>query len=174
MRVLTLLLFVLCVGCASVPESGWRSAISRSLLQPLDPSPEVSTRILGETLVITIRNNSEGPLCYSALQEGVPSILVEQFVDGKWSDKEWDWCGTGKRTFEISPGGVLQTRVARSSLPERSRIYLVLTRPSAGQSSLVLLFQDGEGAEPGATDNPGHAHLNLRGLLKSARTQPGV
>jgi hypothetical protein len=31
-----------------------------------------------------------------------------------------------------------------------------------------------EDAQPGATDNPGHEHLNLKGPLQSEGTQPGV
>ena len=86
------------------PDPKWRELIFDDA-ESLENIPSIKLVSLDdESVKVAVTNEGETTLQYYSAGIDHVQTFQETFKDGKWTLGNWDWCGTGKEIFEISPG----------------------------------------------------------------------
>lgn len=138
-----LLLFIL-LAFSSNTEAGWRDLKDASM-KPLTPLPEVSSKIKGGMIVVTLLNNSNNTPVFSGYTPQTPNPRFEYLRMGRggkrlWDDSVWNWCGTDLAEHSIKPHEKRTFLLHTSGC--RRRAYLTLTSSDEKQQSDVFLFEE--------------------------------
>jgi hypothetical protein len=142
----SLMVFVAC-GCgrapgavsSAPPNPEWDQEIFKHS-HPLENIPAVGppTRH-GNDQFVTVTNTGKTVLVY--LSGGPQHVQLFQEVDehGKWRLSNWDWCGTGKETFELNPGQSVELAFRFWDAGKRERMLAHFTEKGTFRSGMVVL-----------------------------------
>ena len=71
--------------------------------------------------------------------------LFQEIYDGKkWKSSNWDWCGTGKSSFQIAPNESVELEVEFWDDSKRERVLAVFSEVGTNRAGLVVLATEPE------------------------------
>ena len=110
---------------------------------PLQNIPVVvKTSQKHKELAVTVANNGTTILEYYSAGQTHIRMLQEVHENGEWKLSNWDWCGTGKSTYEIAPGKQVELYVDFWDPEKRERILGVFSEKDTNRSGLVVLASE--------------------------------
>ena len=104
------------------PDPNWR-AESFEGFESLRSAPQVSVlAVREESASVLVRNDGKATLIYYAAGPDHPQLYQECEERGAWRASKWDWCGTGKESFELAPGASVEMEVRFWDRAKRERM----------------------------------------------------
>jgi hypothetical protein len=135
------------------PQAGSRTA--NALLDTPDPSwremlfedevalanvPEISVDSTDGRLVrVTAKNVGTTTLQYYSAGPDHIQLFQEIKEAGRWTQSDWDWCGTGKELFEIAPNGSAELIVNFWDEKKQERMLARFSEKDTNRAGLVVL-----------------------------------
>jgi len=121
------------------PDPTWREMLFEAA-DALRNIPEITwTSTDGSVIRVTAKNVGNTTLQYSAAGPQHVQLFQEIHVSGKWTQSNWDWCGTGKELFEIPPNNAAELEVSFWDDQTRERMLANFSEKGTNRSGLVVL-----------------------------------
>lgn len=121
------------------PDSQWREMFFEDA-DPLVNIPKITLKSrLDNVTRVTVKNVGSTTLQYSAAGAEHVQLFQEINVDGKWTQSNWDWCGTGKKQFEVAPHGTADLLVDFWDGEKRERMLARFSEKDTKRSGLIVL-----------------------------------
>lgn len=126
------------------PSPGWRSdGHVFADDDPLENVPViVSTRTHADGVTVVVANRGATTLTYSAGGRSFIDLFQEFEEGGTWAPATWDWCGTGKETYELAPGDEASLEVNFWDA-RRERMLGCFSEKDTSRCGLVVLASEG-------------------------------
>ena len=85
------------------PDSEWRTSLFENAKELRNVPSVTVVSVEAGTVKVSVANVGKTALQYYSA--GVDHVQTYQEIheDGKWFMNNWDWCGTGKKMYEIPP-----------------------------------------------------------------------
>ena len=123
----------------NAPDGKWREMFFEDA-DPLTNVPEITViSTVGLRTCVTVKNVGNTTLQYEAAGSEHIQLFQEIDVDGKWTQSNWDWCGTGKESFDIVPDSSVELVIDYWDDQERERMLANFAEKGTNRSGLVVL-----------------------------------
>ncbi len=121
------------------PDPKWREMFFEDT-KVLSNVPEISVMSNdGKSIRVVAKNVGTTTLqYYSAGAENI-QLFQEIKMAGRWTQSNWDWCGTGKQQFEIAPNASAELVVDFCNDEEQERMLANFSEKDTNRSGLVVL-----------------------------------
>ena len=121
----------------------WRKNLEDDLHKPALGIIQVEfVRNDGEMPIVRVTNKTNEKIKYQGYSKDSPQLFYEEFKDGKWTDTNWMWCGTGMETYTLSPGQNIELQIKRWRALGDFRTYTLFDSLDDKRCSLVLLYEE--------------------------------
>ncbi len=120
------------------PDPNWREMFEEA--EQLANVPAIAvTSTDGKRVLVTVKNVGTTTLQYYSAGPEHVQLFQEIEVAGRWTQSNWDWCGTGKERFEIAPSESAELVVSFWKNEKRQRMLANFSEKGTNRSGLVVL-----------------------------------
>jgi hypothetical protein len=139
--------FLADTSAPSSPE--WHSAghlfADNDLLENVPVVVSTQARPNGST--VTVANRGATTVTYESAGRSGIQLFQEIENHGVWTPENWDWCGTGKETFELAAGEQVSVEVDFWDA-RRERMLGCFSEKNTARCGLVVLASEGPQVTP--------------------------
>ena len=124
------------------PKDGWAD-FSNFNHRPLENYPEIqvieSTKSFAR---VRATNRGKSTLQYIASGGKYIQLFQEMKVNGEWVQEKWDWCGTGKSSYEIKPNENVELIIDFwENGEEEERMWGLFNEDNSNKNGFVILAE---------------------------------
>ena len=124
------------------PDPSWREMTFKDRVV-LANVPKISIGSTdGRLIHVSAKNVGKTTLQYYSAGPDHIQIFREIKKAGRWTQSDWDWCGTGKELFEIAPNGSAEFIVNFWDPKKQERILACFSEKDTNRAGLVVLTSD--------------------------------
>jgi hypothetical protein len=121
------------------PDSDWLSMYSKAY-EPLQNRPKViSIEERKGEIQVTIKNTGTTIIDYYATSSSRIQLFQEEWVNREWIAINWDWCGLGKKHFELNPNETTELSVRFWDDEIRERMLGRFSEKGTLRSGMIVL-----------------------------------
>ncbi|QDT29350.1 hypothetical protein Enr10x_47020 [Gimesia panareensis] len=125
------------------PDPAWRKGYLKDM-QPLKNRPVVvSRKKVKDEIHVVIKNTGATTLEYYATSPERIQLYQEVFRAGLWRKANWDWCGTGKKTYKLAPGQSVKLEVHFFKDERGERMLGAFREAGTKRWGLIVLATEG-------------------------------
>ena len=121
------------------PDLKWREMLFEEA-EPLANVPEITMiSTVAHNTRVNVKNVGNTTLRYVAAGSEHVQLFQEIDVMGRWTQSNWDWCGTGKEVFDIAPNSSAELMIDYWDDQKRERMLARFAEKGTKRSGLIVL-----------------------------------
>ena len=94
-------------------------------------------------ILVEVTNPTKHPLTYFGYAKDLPQLFQKEWIEGKWTAADWDWCGTGMSRYTLQGFERIEFKIF--DRPVLTQSFTLFRNPEdPDQFSLVKLTESGQ------------------------------